>query len=102
MEEMIKKIIEIDRHAREITEAATAEKLQAEKDISKRKIQLREEYLQRASERLKLLEDQHREITEEAFNENKKKYSEAALKLEELNKANHEKWVDELVRLSLA
>lgn len=102
MEDMIKKIIAIDRHAREITEAAVEQKLQAEKDISQAKAKLREDYLQRANERLKRLEQEHRQISEESFQENKRKYDESLEQLASLDSSRHAEWVDQLVKQSLA
>ena len=48
MEEMIKRIIDMDRKAQEITEAARREKLESEKELVKRAEALKEEYLDRA------------------------------------------------------
>ena len=45
MEEMIKRIIDMDRKAQEITEAARREKLESEKELFKRAEALKEEYL---------------------------------------------------------
>lgn len=49
MEEMIKRIIDMDRKAQEITEAARREKLESEKELFKRAEALKEEYLDRAA-----------------------------------------------------
>ena len=42
MEEMIKRIIDMDRKAQEITEAARREKLESEKELDKRAEALKE------------------------------------------------------------
>ena len=54
MEEMIKRIIDMDRKAQEITEAARREKLESEKELVKRAEALKEEYLDRARRRIQI------------------------------------------------
>lgn len=102
MEEMIAKLIEIDRHAREITENAVKEKLQAEKNIALEKQQLHDQYLERAKERLTRLEKEHRGLSENTFQENRKRYETASQTLLNLDQQHHGTWVDQLVQRTLA
>ena len=54
MEEMIKRIIDMDKKAREITDAAQQEKIDCEKEIAQKAAQLRSEYLERARRRIQV------------------------------------------------
>ena len=67
MQNMIKEIVDMDRRAREITEAAQQEKINSEKEVAEKREQIREEYLTKARERIALNEPKEREAAEEAW-----------------------------------
>ena len=68
MENMIKRIVEMDQKARQITEAAQREKLDSEKEIAEKAAQLRADYLERARRRIQLNSDTERAAAEKAWN----------------------------------
>ena len=51
MQNMVKEIVDMDRRAREITEAAQQEKINSEKEVAAKREEIREDYLKRARER---------------------------------------------------
>lgn len=101
MEDMIKRIIEIDKRAREITDNAKMLKQQAERSISQKKDEMKKEYFARAEEHLKDLEQQHRKNTEEAFAQSSSKISESLAKMKKIDSENHSRWVSEIVKMSI-
>ena len=74
MEEMIKRIIDMDKKAREITDAAQQEKIDCEKEIAQKDAQLRSEW-----RRQKAKYDKQREDLEASYG------------------AHHEEWVKQIV-----
>ena len=56
MQDMIKEIVDMDRKAREITDAAQLEKVNSEKEVAERRERIREESLARARKRIALNE----------------------------------------------
>lgn len=67
MEEMIKRIIDMDRKAQEITEAARREKLESEKELFKRAEALKEEYLDRARRRIQINAETEQTLLEQKW-----------------------------------
>ena len=67
MQNMIREIVDMDRKAREITDAAQQEKLHSEKEVAEKREQIREEYLKKARERIALNEPQEREAAEKVW-----------------------------------
>ena len=67
MQDMIKEIVDMDRKAREITDAAQLEKVNSEKEVAERRERIREEYLARARKRIALNEPQERAAAEEEW-----------------------------------
>ena len=98
MENMIKRIVEMDQKARQITEAAQREKLDSEKEISQMREEIREDYLAKARERIKLNEPQEREAAEKAWKAVETRQNEISAKLDAQYKENGKRWAEELAR----
>lgn len=97
MQDMLKKIIEMDEQARLVKEKAIQEKAATENEILETKKRIYNDYIDRAKERVKKnLEvdkanaDKNRAITQA-------KHDEAMLELEKCDQENHQKWVNEIV-----
>lgn len=96
MQEMVERIIEMDKAARRLTDEAQALRIGAEKEIEIQKQKMRNNYFERARHRIECLreeENKNAEIEISAFKEK------AQTLKDELNKRyneNHEKWVDEI------
>ena len=97
MQNMVKQIVDMDRKAREITYAAQLEKVQSEKDIAKRREDIRNEYLERARRRIALNEPQEREAAEKAWKISAEKYHSLSEDMDRIYKENSTRWIQELV-----
>ncbi|QEY34253.1 hypothetical protein FL966_03845 [Caproiciproducens galactitolivorans] len=97
MEDLIKQIVDMDRKAREITDAAQMEKVNSEKEVAAKREQIRNEYLERARRRIALNEPKEREAAEKEWKEKEKKNEFIFQKLDKLYTENGDKWVKEIV-----
>lgn len=97
MQDLIKQIVEMDRKAREITDAAQLEKVSSEKEVAQKREQIRNDYLERARKRIALNEPNERAAAEADWNEKKKKIAELSEKLDALYTKNGDKWVNSIV-----
>ena len=98
MKDTIKQIVEMDRHAREITETAHKERVHSEQEIAKRCEELRHSYLERAKHRIAVNEPKERAAAEADWKEKQAHLSALAQKMEEQYAANAESWADALVQ----
>lgn len=97
MQDLIKQIVEMDRKAREITDAAQLEKVSSEKEVAQKREQIRNDYLERARKRIALNEPNERAAAEADWDEKKKKIAELSEKLDALYTKNGDKWVNSIV-----
>lgn len=102
MEAMIKRIIDMDKKAQEITEAAQKEKLDSEKEIAENARKLREEYLKKARDRIRLNAETEQAATEEKWRQMESHYAEQLQKLEEAFAYRRRQLTDAIVRNVLA
>ena len=98
MKDMVKEIVDMDRKAREIMDEAQQEKLDSEKEISQMREKIREDYLAKARERIKLNEPQEREAAEKAWKAVEARQNEISAKLDAQYKENGKRWAEELAR----
>ena len=97
MQDLIKQIVEMDRQAREITDAAQREKVSSEKEVAGKREQIRNDYLERARKRIALNEPSERAAAKTEWNEKKKKIVELSSKLDDLYAKNGDTWVNAIV-----
>jgi predicted ABC-class ATPase len=97
MQDLVKQIVEMDRKARQITEAAQMEKVRSEKEIAERRQQILNDYIERARKRISINEPTERAAAEADWEEKKKKYAELSRKLDELYSQKGDEWVTEIV-----
>lgn len=97
MQDLLKQIVDTDRKAREITDAAQLEKINSEKEIVEKREQIRSEYLERARKRIAMNEPQERAAAEAAWEEKKKKNAELAQKMDQLYQEKGDVWVKAIV-----
>ncbi len=102
MEEMIKRIIDMDKKAREITDAAQQEKIDCEKEIAQKAAQLRGEYLERARRRIQVNAETERTLAEQDWQKQKAKYDGQRQTLRASYDTHHEDWVKQIVANVLA
>ena len=98
MEDMIKRIIDMDRKAQEITEAARREKLESEKELVKRAEALKEEYLDRARRRIQINAETEQTLLEQKWRKREEYYAEQTARLERLYAQKHTQWVADIVK----
>ncbi len=102
MEDMIKKIIEMDSHAREVTEQAKKDKYTAQEEISQKKAALRAEYIERAKKRIEIV---RQNVKEESVQAVKDLEAQTALGLQRLKQIETERrasWVKALYQRVLS
>ena len=96
MEDMIKRIVEMDRQARQITEQAQSAKLNSTAAIEKKKQKLRDEYFVQAQAQVEQNNEAEQAAAKKDWEKIQQQYSRRAQKLDEKFAANREKWVNEL------
>lgn len=96
VQDIIKKIVEIDRMAQKMTSEALELKTQAEESVEKDKKALREQYIQRAQRRIGITADTEEKFLRQSLDEIAKKYDEATANLQTKFNGEHEKWVSEI------
>lgn len=96
MKDTIKQIVEMDRRAREITEAAQQERVSSEQEIAKRCDELRRSYLEKAKHRIQVNEPEERAAAEADWKEKEAHLTALLQKMEEQYAANAERWASEL------
>ena len=98
MQNMIKEIVDMDRRAREITEAAQQEKSTPRRRSTESAKQIREEYLTKARERIALNEPKEREAAEEAWRAVEARQNEISAKLDAQYAEHGDHWAAELAK----
>lgn len=97
MQDMIKRIVDMDQKARDITTEAQTARIQAEQDIKTRRRLIREDLLSRARARLKVNEETERALAEDAWGEVKARHEKISQKLDADYKQNGDRWVKEIL-----
>lgn len=97
MKNIINQIIEMDQQAKQITDAARREKLNAEHDIEKRAEALRAEYLDRARRRARINSETERTIADQKWRRVEAKYKKQEERLQAVFDEQGERLADELV-----
>ena len=98
LEGVIKRILDIDAKARNVTAEAQSMRLQAEQNIAGQKAAMREKYRKEAEHRIELVRADEERLAEEAMERTKEGQ---AGKLDALNSAfeqNADRWAEEIYR----
>ena len=94
---MIKKIVDMDEKAQEITEEANRSKALSAQDIAETKERIRENYLARARKRIELNRIQEKNQARQILADAEKKYEVQLIKMQELYRQQGGNWVDAIV-----
>ncbi|CAB1251199.1 Eukaryotic translation initiation factor 3 110 kDa subunit [Ruminococcaceae bacterium BL-6] len=97
MQDMLKKIVEMDQQARKITDAAQLEKIDSEKEVSKKREEIREQYLARARHRIEINRPLEQKAAEEDWEKAKKRNEALAKEMDELYVQKGGEWIDAIV-----
>ena len=97
MQDMIKKIVDMDEKAQEITEEAKRSKDLSVQEIAETKERIRENYLARARKRIELNRIQEKNQARQILADAEKKYEVQLIKMQELYRQQGGNWVDAIV-----
>ena len=98
MKDMISRIIEMDKTAREITQKVQNEKLTLEKEIKELKKRIRSEYLDRARKRIEINRETEKKFADEKINAIKNNTVKISKRLQKQFDNNTEQWVEKIVQ----
>ena len=96
MQDMLKKIIEMDEKAKKIKEQAQQDKINSEKEIEALKNKIYNDYINRARERIEINAKSDRESAERQWTAFEQSINSAKTELQEKFDKNADKWVDEI------
>ena len=102
MQDLLKKIVEMDAQARKIEQKAKSEKLKSEEEVEQLKEQIYNDYIERAKERIEkniAVDQQH---ADEQLRLKREQTDKAKAEMQKLYDENKERWVDEIVSRALA
>ena len=102
MEDMIAKIVEMDKKARELNEKAQKTKIDYEHQVVIKKETIKNDYLERAKKRIAINQQTAQKRADEKLAGKKKKNQAVSEKLEKSYADNGDKWVDEIVSRVIA
>lgn len=98
MEDMISKIVDMDKKARDLTNEAQQSKIDYEQHIIRKKEKIKNDYLERAKERVKINRQTAQKKADEALAKIEAENAAVVEKLDKTYSENHDQWVDEIVR----
>ena len=97
MEEMIARIVEMDKKAREMNETALKTKLSYENEVLLTKEKIKHDYLERANKRIVINQQTAQTRADEKLAAITEKNQAVVERLEKAYNENAEKWADEIV-----
>lgn len=97
VEDMIKRILDMDKKAQEITEAAQKEKRAALEEIGRRAEGLKVEYLDRARRRIQINAEIEQTLLEQAWRRREESYRKQTARLDALYAEKRGDWVRTIV-----
>jgi len=97
MQDMVKQIVDMDRKAREITDAAQLEKVNSEKEVAQKRDEIRAEYLERARKRISLNEPKERVAAEVEWKTVMQKNTVLSQSMDNLYSEKGDEWVKKII-----
>lgn len=97
MKDMIAKIIEMDKKARDATQKAQKSRLNIEQEISQIREKIREEHINRARKRIKINQKQEQSAADKAFKSIQAKQTKISKKLDSIYEEHGDDLVNEIV-----
>ena len=102
MEDMISKIVDMDKKARGITDEAQQSKIDYEKEIIRKKEKIKNDFLERAKERIRINKQTAQKKADEELKLIEEKNAAIIAALDKTHSENHDKWVDRIVERVIA
>lgn len=96
MQDIIQKIIEIDKRAQKMTAEAQAARTEAEKTVHQDTNKLRDEYLARARRRIEKTRATEETFEQQSLKEIEEKHAATADSLRAMYEKNRAQWVEQL------
>ncbi len=93
MEDMISKIIEMDRKAQGLSDEAQQSRADYESEILRTKEKIKSDYLERAKERIRINRQAAQKKTDEQLQVIRERSAAAISSLEAMEESRHEEWV---------
>lgn len=97
MQDMVKRIVEMDKHARELTDEAKRLKVGSEDRILAKKEELRQGYEAKVNERLELIRQAEAKTADEEFKAVVEKQKQIEESLNDMYAQNCDTWVGQIV-----
>ena len=97
MQNMLKKIIEMDEQARLVKEQAIKDKAATEQEIIETKKKIYNEYIDRAKDRVRKNLEVDRANAEKEWEKAQAKNQETLINLDKMYSENHDMWVNQIV-----
>lgn len=97
MQDMVERIVEMDKHARELTDEAKRLKVGSEDRIKAKKEELRQRYHEKVNERLELIKKAEVKTADEEFKLILEKQKQLESRLDDMYAQNCDAWVDQIV-----
>lgn len=97
MQNMLKKIIEMDEQARLVKEQAIKEKAATEQEIIETKKKIYNDYIDRAKDRVRKNLEVDRANAEKEWEKAQAKHQETLISLDNMYNENHDLWVNQIV-----
>ena len=97
LEDMIAKIIEMDKRARDITAEAQKDKLDFEKKVIEKKENIKSDYLERAKKRIAINQESAQKKSDAELKLVEERNNAVIARLDSAYEQNCDKWVDEIV-----
>lgn len=96
LEQVIKRILDVDLKARSITNEASGRRADAERSILDKKAALREDYLNKARAKIEMIRETEEKAADAAIEESKAEQEELLAVLEEQYSKNKARYVNEI------
>ena len=97
MQDIIKQIVDMDRKAREATEAVHLERVNSEREIAEKRVAMRAEYLEQARKTIPQNVSEERKAAQEKWEVVEKKNNALSQQLDELYSRKGDEWVKSIV-----
>ena len=101
MQDLLKRIIEMDEQARKIEQQAKDEKLRSETEVEQLKEQIYNDYIVRAKDRIEKNIAVDRENADKRYAQAKQHHEAMKQEMNRLYNENKDRWVDEIVKRAL-
>jgi Sec-independent protein translocase protein TatA len=96
MQELIQKIIEVDREAQSITDKVKSAQKEIDKSIFDQRQKMRDDYIKRAKNRIDKIDEQEKKSADEVILATKDKFNDIIEKLDAEYANNHNRWAEEI------